>query len=82
MDSGATLRLVEKHISRHLAVTDQIHSQPVLSFNPRGTPGGGGDSRSTLRLSDCANHRNHKASLTLNLTLVKAFVPIEGSLTI
>jgi hypothetical protein len=27
MDSGATLGLVEKHISRHLAVTGQIHSQ-------------------------------------------------------
>ena len=26
MDSGATLGLVEKRISRHLAVTDPIHS--------------------------------------------------------
>ena len=32
MDSGATLRLVEKHISRHLAVTDQIHSQSGREF--------------------------------------------------
>jgi hypothetical protein len=32
MDSGATLRLVEKHISRHLAVTDQIHSQSGPEF--------------------------------------------------
>jgi hypothetical protein len=29
---GATLRLVEKHISRHLAVTDQIHSQSGPDF--------------------------------------------------
>jgi hypothetical protein len=34
MDSGATLRLVEKHISRHLAVTDQIHSQSGPEFQP------------------------------------------------
>ena len=32
MDSGASLRLVEKHISRHLAVTDQIHSQSGPEF--------------------------------------------------
>jgi hypothetical protein len=32
MDSGATIRLVEKHISRHLAVTDQIHSQSGPEF--------------------------------------------------
>jgi hypothetical protein len=32
MDSGATLLLVEKHISRHLAVTDQIHSQSGPEF--------------------------------------------------
>jgi len=29
---GATLRLVEKHISRHLAVTDQIHSKSGPEF--------------------------------------------------
>jgi hypothetical protein len=32
MDSGATLRLVEKHIGGHLAVTDQIHSQSGPEF--------------------------------------------------
>jgi hypothetical protein len=31
MDSGATLRLVEKQISRHLGVTDQIHDNDLLS---------------------------------------------------
>jgi len=36
---------------------------PVLSFNPRGTCGGCEDSRSTVRLSGCANHWNQKASL-------------------
>jgi hypothetical protein len=32
MDSGATLWLVEKHLSRNLAPTDQIHSQSAPEF--------------------------------------------------
>ena len=32
MDSGVTLRLVEKHISRHLAVADQTRSQSGPEF--------------------------------------------------
>jgi hypothetical protein len=79
---GATLRLVEKHISRHLAVTDQIHSQSGPDFQSTrysrrrwGFPFNSASFRlrKSLKSQSFANP---------NRDLVKAFVPIEGSLTI